>query len=477
MTGQDQLPRMQTYIQSVDDILHGGIPRYSVTVVTGGPGSGKTVFTLQTMFNNARQGEKCIYLTTLSEPATKLIRYTQRFDFFDEGLVDDKIKFMDIGTALRTGGPQNAYEEIIRIVEEEQPSILAIDSYKAIHDLAPGPDTARLFTYDIAAFLAGWSVTSFLVGEYTLDEVKTNPEFAVADVIIRLAREVERLRGLREIEVIKLRGSGYNDGRHFYEISQAGLRAYPRVGTVEEEEYIKPEMRIPSGISGLDELLEGGLLETSSTLLEGTTGVGKTLLGLHFMARGTKRGEKGIVFALEERPSQLRDVAAGVGINLGEGSGIQIHYTNPVELLGAKWLESARNLISQQGVKRVMIDSLSSMRLGIVDQDRFYDLIYTAIKMFRSAGCTLIMTLELAENAGAISAASGLSAITDNIILMRYVEIESRLKRAITVLKTRGSSHDSELREFAISSQGISVIGPFKEFRGVLTGVPTPVAS
>lgn len=468
------IERLQTGIESVYEILHGGIPKYAATVVTGGPGSGKTVFTLQTIFNNARKGMKAIYFTTLSEPAPKLIRYTRWFDFFDESLVGNQVKFMDIGTQLRTGGPSFALEEIERIVEEEQPDIIAVDSFKAIHDLAPDPENARLFTYDLAAHLAIWSVTTFLVGEYTLEDVAKDPEFAVADSILFLSQELEKLRGLRELQVMKLRGSGFNPGRHFFDITRKGFHAYPRVGTVGEDEHATNDQRVSTGIPGLDQMLHGGLLAGSSTLIEGATGVGKTLLGMNFVAEGARNGEKCILFAFEERPAQIRQVAKGIGLDLSEGSGVIIDYTNPVEMLGPRWLDRVRDLVRDTGATRVVIDSVSSMRHGMMTDELFLDLIYTTVKMFRSMGVSLLMTQEIHTLLGMeVISGVGLSSISDNIIILRYVEVESRLDRAISVLKSRGSSHETELRKYNINGTGVEVDGPFKQMRGVLSGIPT----
>lgn len=472
-TGND-IERLKTGIESVDEILNGGIPRYAVTVITGGPGSGKTVFTLQTIFHNAQKGMKAIYFTTLSEPAPKLIRYTQRFEFFDESLVGDRVRFMDIGTHLRTGGPEEALSEIERIVEEEQPDIIAVDSFKAIHDLAPNPESARLFTYDLAAHLAAWSVTTFLVGEYTLEDVNEDPEFAVADAIIFLSQELEKLRGLRELQVMKLRGSGFNAGRHFFDISKDGFHAYHRVGTVGEEEHASTSERVSTGVAGLDEMLHGGLLAGSSTLIEGATGIGKTLLGMNFVAEGARSGEKCVLFAFEERPAQIRNVARGVGLDLSEESGVIIQYTNPVEMLGPRWLAGVRQLVEGMGITRVVIDSVSSMRHGMLTDQLFLDLIFTTVKTFRSMGVTLVMTQEIHTLLGMdIVSGVGLSSISDNIIVLRYVEVESRLDRAISVLKSRGSSHETELRKFSISGAGMEVDGPFARMRGVLSGMPT----
>lgn len=468
------MQKLRTHIESVDDLLHGGIPEYAVTVVTGEPGSGKTVLTLQTMFNNAARGSKCLYFTTLSEPATKLLRYTQVFEFFDEDLVNERLRFVDLGTALREGGAQQAMQRIVEKVEEEQPDIVAIDSFKAIHDLIGEASESRLFVYDLSVHLSLWSVTTFLVGEYSREELSRSPEFAIADAIIYMGSEKVELTSLREIEVMKLRGSGFNSGRHFFEISRAGIRAYPRVGTIETEDTAGPEGRLRSGVPGLDEMLHGGLPKRSATIIEGGTGIGKTLLGVHFMADGAASGEKGIIFTFEETPDQLQRIAAGFGIDLGQGSAVEIRYMAPVELVGAKWLALARERVLATGATRVMIDSLSTAQMGVTSERRFRELIYTAIKAFRAMGVTAIMTLETPELLGSAQLTGhGLSSMCDNIIVMRYVEVESRLKRAVSVLKMRGTSHEAELREFSITSKGIAVGEPFKQFRGVLSGLPT----
>lgn len=469
------MEKLKTYIDGLDDVLHGGIPEFAVTVVTGEPGSGKTVLTLQTMFNNAKRGLKCVYFTTLSEPAPKLMRYTQMFDFFQEELIGENFRFVDLGSALREGGPEKVMERLVRVVETEQPDIVAIDSFKAIHDLVKNVEAARVFVYDLAVQLSLWSVTTFLVGEYTPEEISQSPEFAIADAIITLGTETAELTSLRELQVRKLRGSGFNSGKHFFEIDTSGFRLYPRVGTVESIQDSAKQEPSRTGIAGLDEMLHGGLPYRSATIVEGGTGIGKTLMGLHFLTQGAAEGEKGIIFTFEETAEQLQDVAEGFGLKIGEGSDVEIVYAAPVELLGAKWQALAREHIERSGAKRVMIDSISSMAMGLVSERRFKELIYTTVKMCRAMGVNLIMTMEVPELLGStVLTGHGISSIADNIIMMRYVEVESRVKRAIAILKMRGTSHENELREFKITDRGISMGDPFKHFRGVLSGMPTP---
>src|SRR5712692_133064 len=163
----------------LDRILGGGLPERSVTVIAGEPGAGKTVFTLQMLFHLAGQGYKSVYFTTLSEPALKLIRYMQLFSFFDLSLLDDLCHFVDLGSTLRTDGIEQGLAVIREVVEREEPALVVIDSFKAIHDLLGESTHARSFVYDLAVHMAAWGATTFLVGEYTLEETRIHPEFTI----------------------------------------------------------------------------------------------------------------------------------------------------------------------------------------------------------------------------------------------------------------------------------------------------------
>ena len=167
--------RLGTGSTALDAILGGGIPAGSVTVIAGEPGSGKTVFTLQTLFHHARQGKKCLYFTTLSEPALKIIRYMQLFSFFDSRLIDERIVFVDLGSALRKDGAEKTLAQMMLRVESEGPDIVAIDSFKAIHDLLPDDNRSRIFVHDLAVEIAAWGGTTFLVGEYTVEDIGVAP--------------------------------------------------------------------------------------------------------------------------------------------------------------------------------------------------------------------------------------------------------------------------------------------------------------
>jgi circadian clock protein KaiC len=474
------LERLGTGSAALDAILGGGIPAGSVTVVAGEPGSGKTVFTLQALFHHARQGKKCLYFTTLSEPSLKVIRYMQLFSFFDSRLIEERVVFVDLGSTLRKDGAEKTLAQMMLRVESEGPDIVAIDSFKAIHDLLPNDSHSRIFVYDLAVGVAAWGATTLLVGEYTLDDIGVAPEFAIADGILRLTTERQELAAARQLEVLKMRGANYVTGRHFFDIATDGLMVYPRVRGPEMngEPPVDLTDRVATGVAGLDAILLGGLPQASATMVQGGTGTGKTLMGLHFLLEGARHGEPGILFTLEETPAQIRAVAKSFGWNLVplEDQGrLLISYTSPVELVTDRFLNEALKQIARIGARRVVIDSLTSMSLGVASQRRFRELVYALIKHFRAVGVTPVMTMEVAELLGTAQLTGhGVSSIADNLIVLRYVEVDGHLERAVFVLKARGIGHTSELRRFVIDDHGAHVGERFQDLRGVLTGVPQP---
>jgi circadian clock protein KaiC len=399
------LERLSTGSPALDRILGGGLPTRSVTVISGLPGTGKTIFTLQMMFHLAKQGKKGLCFSTLSEPALKLIRYMQIFPFFDVSLLDDRIAFVDLGSELRKDGAERALATARERVEHDDPDVVVIDSFRAIHDLLGDPARGRACVYDLAVHLASWGATTLLVGEYQPQEMASYPEFAIADGIIRLINEPEELKAVRGLEVLKLRGANYLTGRHFFEIGPGGLIFYPRVTApgVQPESAIVTSDRVTTGVAGLDDLLRGGLPRASATVVEGATGTGKTLLGLHFLMDGSRRGERGVLFTLEETPDQLRGIAQRYGWDLpsceAQGSLILTH-TSPVELSPDRFLAEAREVAGRAGARRAVLDSLTSLGLGVPSERRFRELVYAFVKHFRAMGITLVMPMEVTELLG-----------------------------------------------------------------------------
>lgn len=475
-----ELRRLSSGSTRLDAILGGGLPERSLCVVAGPPGVGKTVFALQLLFHLARQNRRAVFFTTLSEPSLKLIRYMQQFAFFDAALLDDRVAFIDLGSALLDEGPERALEMMREHVERYESEFVVIDSFKAIHDLFPTDGaTSRRAIYELAVWLAAWGATTVLVGEYGPDDISRLPEFAIADGIIRLASERHELTSFRQIEILKMRGSDYITGLHFFEMSREGLTFFPRVRAPDyrgDGGIIAARDRVTTGLAELDAMFGGGPLRSSTTLVEGGTGTGKTLLGLLFLLAGIERGEPGVHLGLEETPDQLRGLAATLGWDLvqAERSGrLRLTYTSPVELSTDRYLDQARQQVADLGARRVVLDGLSSLALSVPSERRFKELVYASTKHFRGTGATVYMTLELEEalGSGALSGRA-ISSLADNVILLRHLEVRDRLERAVLVLKARGTAHESGVRHFSIDASGPHVGGPFAEIRGALSAPP-----
>ena len=476
--------RLSTGSAAFDRILGGGLPLRSQIVVAGEPGAGKTLFALQALFHLSRQGRKCIYFTTLSEPSLKLVHHMQQLSFFDAEAIGDRLIFVDLGSVLQRQDGAAALQVIVERVEREEPALVVIDSFKAMRDALGDAPQVRRFVYDLAVQVAGWGAATLLLGEYTEEEMATFAEFAIADGIIRFGTSRDDLTAIRTVEVLKLRGADCVTGRHFFEIGADGLTFFPRVRTPDVD--VDPPTttlgeRASTGIAGLDVMLGGGLPRSSATVVQGATGTGKTLLGLRFLLEGAQRGEPGIHFTLEETAGQVRGAAAALGWNLRELEQRQLLtlcYDSPVELSTDAFLDRALKLVTRVGARRAVLDSLTSMALGVPSERRFKELVYSIAKHFRAMGVTLNLNMEIAELLGSAQlSGQGVSFAADNLIQIRYVEVDGKLERGVSVLKARGLSHSTGVRRLVIGEEGVLVGAPFEGLRGVLTGLPTPVGA
>ena len=487
MSGEP-LKLVPTGVPNLDAILGGGIPLYSVNIIAGPSGSGKTILTQQIMFHNCRKqsdkqrgdGVRGIFFTTLSEPAFKMIRYQQQFSYFDMDRLNENLFYVDIGQVLRERGLDDALKVISQHVEEHEARFIAIDSFKAIDDLAGSRSEVRRFGYDLAVGLAAWTCTSFLVGEYTGEEVLSEPIFAVADGIFYMTNSRQGMQNVRRLNVSKMRGVNYFTGDHPFTISEEGITVYPRIKTPPTPPSVSITGEVVStGVAGLDEMVHGGIPRGSVTLTAGSAGTGKTLISLHFILEGARRGEPGLHVTFQETPDHLKAITRGFGWNLDEfieRGLLKILYTSPVEMGVDEHTQTIKAAIDEIGAQRVVIDSLMDIEIATPDKVRFKDYVYSLVTFFRSRGITSVLTNEIPALFGPLQlSAHGISFISDNVFLLRYVEIGSSLRRGISVLKMRGRDHDKAVREFEITADGLHILGGFGDWVSVLSGQPQPL--
>ncbi len=460
--GEESFPRIKTGNPQADEILGGGFPCNSINILMGQPGTGKTIFAQQLLFHNATGGRPLLFVTTLSEPMHKVVSYVQRFDFFNPGRIGDDIQYEDLGAALSERGPIALSDWLSHAIKTRSPKVVVIDSFRAIHDLAISADETRRFISNIAGLLSAYDVTTFLLGEYTQDDIRTFPEFAVADAIVELARQPRSSRDERFLRVLKLRGSAYREGQHAFRITASGLELYPRlVAPREPEKYVSSVDRISTGVHGLDDILGGGLLAGSTTLVVGMAGSGKTTLALQFALEGVRRGEQTLYVNFQENPAQLR---RAIG-NLGEDpdalqrKGLRLLYASPVELQIDSIVVEIFDAIKSGTIRRLVIDAVGDLGAAASDSQRLHDYLYSLIQHFAARGVTTVLTLESGEGftGSTLAHDERFSYMSDNLIYLAWSPLKVG-HRTIRVVKMRGSAHERDIRGFEIGAEGVRVL-------------------
>lgn len=473
--------KLTSGIAGLDEVLGGGIPELSFNLIIGGPGCGKTTLGHHIAFANAAPERKVLYFTIVGEPPIKMLRYQQQFSFFDTKKVGDQIRFVNLGEAAFTGGLTHVLERIIEEVERVSPTLVIVDSFRSIVRQSNGAEALGVqdFIQRLALHLTSCEATTFLLGEYATAE-DDNPVFTVADGIIALHQSVDRNSIVRKLQVVKMRGQGQIPGLQTIRIDNDGLSVFPRLlKPADVQSRVAPLAdRVLTGIVKLDEMLGGGIPRGYSVLVAGPSGSGKTVLTNQFIAEGMNQDEPGIIAVFEKRPSDYQQTTPyreTFDRMIAKGK-LGMLYLRPLDLSIDETLVEMRNAVKRFGAKRAVIDSLSGLELALAPtfRDDFRESLYRMVGALTGLGVTVMSTVELTDSFDALRfSPQGIAFLTDAIIIQRYVEIDAEVKRALSVIKVRGSQHSKDMREYAIGPDGQVAIGaPLKGYSGLLTGAP-----
>jgi circadian clock protein KaiC len=337
--GKVSIHKLPTGAGGLDEILGGGVPEFSFNIIAGAPGCGKTTLAHQIVFANATPRRPAIYFTVLGEPVLKMLRYQQQFSFFDESKVGKAIRFVNLSDLAMEKDLNAVLEEIIKQVTAAKAGVVVVDSFRTLARKgtgAAGAAEVQSFVHQLAQFLTGWEATTILIGEYAEEQLRDDPLFTMVDGILWLSQVAERNSVVRKLQVMKLRGQATVPGLHTVRIGSDGLHAFSRtLGLIGSKTKLMPRRRLSVGISELDQMLGGGVLEGDSILVAGPSGTGKSALATQFIADGLRRGEPGIMAIFEERPEGYTQRAGAFGLNLklAEQKGLlELLYLRPLDL-------------------------------------------------------------------------------------------------------------------------------------------------
>ncbi len=477
------IQKIPTGVRGLDDILGGGIPELSFNIIAGMPGCGKTTLAHQIVFANATAQKPALYFTVLGESAMKMLRYQQQFSFFDEAKLGKALRFINLSEVVINQSLNAVLDEIIKQVTAANPSLVVVDSFRTMVDSTKSGGATKLETQSfiqcLAQFLISWEATSFLVGEYDAVEMRDNPVFTISDGLFWLSQVVERNSVVRKLQMIKLRGAASVPGLHSVRISDGGLQMFSRTLRLAGKR-INParRRRLSMGIPELDKMMGGGILEGDSILVAGPSGVGKSVLATQFMAEGLRQGEPGILAVFEERPKGYLDRAGGFGLNLKrpqENEELEVLYDRPVDLSVDETMQELLDAIERVGAKRLVIDSLVGFEMALAPgyREDFRESLYRLVRSLTGAGLTVLSTVEVEDTfTGLPLSHHTMSFLTDDIIRMRYVEIDGQLRKVLLVVKMRRSNHSKDIREYDITDKGVVVIHPRRaDYDGLTTGI------
>ena len=475
--------KMPTGVRGLDDILGGGIPEFAFNVIAGTPGCGKTTLAHQIVFANATPEKPALYFTVLGEPALKMLRYQQQYSFFEEAKLGKAVRFINLADVVMEQDLNAVLEEIIKQVTSFQPGIVVVDSFRTVVRKAMTSASElemQLFIQRLAQFLTSWEATTFLVGEYAEVEIRDNPLFTIADGLLWLWQVTERNSVVRKMQIMKLRGQASVPGLHTIRISDDGLQAFSRtLGLTGKKENLAPRRRLSVGVPELDKMLDGGIFEGDSLLVAGPSGTGKSALATQFIAEGLRHGESAIMALFEERPVGYTERADSFGLNLKSSQKkgkLEVLYLRPLDLSVDETMQAILDAIERVGAKRLVIDSLVGFEMALAPGFRadFRESLYRMIGALTGAGVTVLSTVEVEDTFTSLSFSHyAISFLTDDILRMRYVEIDGQLRKVLVIIKMRGGNHSKDIREYVITDKGLMVIGPRQtDYTGLTTGIP-----
>ncbi|MBN8230745.1 AAA family ATPase [Corallococcus macrosporus] len=475
---EEAAARLKSGVPHLDVILNGGWLRGGLYLIAGPPGSGKTTLANEMCFRRAEGGDASLYVTLLAETHERMLLHLRSFRFFDKDAVGTHVHYISGLPALREGGGKGFVDTLIRTVRERDARVLIVDGLSVFKERLRPDEDLRELLQALNVRLAALDCTVLLLSTETNKGVSV--EAAVVDGIVALSADLIGLKATRGIELTKFRGSNNVPGRHTFTIDEHGVRVYPRFESVMRETPRKladARHRSRWGIEGLDAMCYGGLVTLSSTLVMGSPGSGKTLIGMSFLMEGALKGEPGLYFGFAESGEQLTLKCRNVGLDLEplQRQGLlRLEARAPVETLPDAMAQELMHIIQEQGVKRLVLDGLEPFAKEAIDPERTTRFLAALINALRERDVTMLITQQVNDMFGPElhSPIRGIEAICDNLVFLRFFELHGKLHRLITVLKMRDSANDPFLRELRITDEGPRVGESYTALEAVLTGQP-----
>lgn len=475
--------RASTGVPGLDSVLSGGWPRNRLFLIEGDPGAGKTTLALQFLFEGARRNEKSLYIT-LSETKDELLSVARshgwsldNLEIFELSAIEQLLKSDTEHTFFHPAEVElNKTSQILKDkIERTNPSRLVLDSLSELRLMAETPLRYRRQVLELKQFLAERKCTVLLLDDRTADE-KDSQVRSIAHGVLSLDKSLPTY-GItrRTLTVEKVRGVKFREGYHDFSIESGGLIVFPRLVAAEHHRDFV-QQSFPTGITGFDALLGGGVDRGTSTILLGPPGTGKSSLSIRHAFVAASQGERVNFYLFDETVGTFTARAKALGMELKpyiDSKHLRVEQVDPAEILPGELSHRIRNAVEKEGCRMVIIDSINGY-LNALPEERYLNMqLHELLAYLNQQGVISIMVLAQQGLIGQMQSVVDLTYLSDTVILLRYFEAKGEVKQAISVMKKRSGEHERTIREFKIAKGGIEVGEPLKDFHGVLTGVPT----
>lgn len=487
MTGERELLKADGPVSSglpaLDYILAGGFAAKRIHLIEGEPGAGKTTLGMQFLMEGSRKGEKCLYIT-LSESKEELLHVAQT-----HGWSLDGIEIFELVPPELSLDPEREQSivyasdlelgETVQMVKDEVervgPARVVFDSLSEIRLLAQGALRFRRQVLALKHFFAQHGCTVLFLDDLTemIDDLSLH---SLAHGVVRL-EQLAMTYGAerRRLRVHKMRGRKFHGGYHDFVIRSGGLEIFPRLVASDHPDTGYAWKQGTSGISALDEMLGGGLDYGTSTLIIGPSGTGKSTLGLRYAYEAMRAGEKALVVSFDETTAVFERRASGLGMDTTpferEGR-FNLRQVDPAEISPGELTGLIRDQVEGEGVSVVVLDSLSGYQQAMPEEQYLLLQMHEILTYLNQQNVLTVLILTQSGMIGQMQNPIDLTYLSDTVLLLRYFETESEIRRAVSVIKKRTGRHEPSIREFRIDGDGVQVGPRLDGFRGVLTGTP-----
>ena len=476
----ETLPKVATSIAGLDEVLEGGLPKGRTTLVSGGPGTGKTVLGLEFLYRGAVDGEPGIFVAF--EERADAVRKNALSLGWDLAPLEQagQLFLMEarLDPEVVLSGDFNL-KALLAIIGGQAEAIgarrIVIDAVDVLMRIFDDPARERNELYALHDWLMDREMTTILT-------VKTSPggdassryEFLdfMADCVVSLDQRVTGQISTRRLRVIKYRGSGFGRNEYPYVITEEGMTLLPISTVGLGHQPLGP--KVSSGHPRLDAIMDGGYRRASCILISGTTGTGKTTLASTFVQAACERGEKVLYINLEESEAAMVSGMLSPGIDLHpalQAGTLQVMTAMPEAMGAEEHLIRAFQVLATFQPDHVVVDAISACQRMGTEQAAF-DYVMRLVNACKEQGITCILNNQVAgfREEHEISGI-GISSLVDAVIFLRYIDVGGEINRMVLVMKSRGSKHSNQYCEFLITDQGIDIADVYVGEGGVLTGV------